>query len=76
MASQEQTMVFRKGFLIDLGLEPTQDGAGPKMGTAGEGEEVGEISMMVLAGVLGADMSFLRAMVGVTAKMATRLVSL
>ncbi len=56
--------MFRKGFLIPSGLVPTQDGGGPKMGTVGEGEEAGEISMTALAGVLGADMSFLKAMVG------------
>ncbi len=56
--------MFKKGFLMLSGLEPTQDGAGPKTGTVGEGEEVGEILMMALAGVLGADMLFLKAMVG------------
>jgi len=64
MVSEKQVTVFRKGFLMELGLEPTQDGAGPKIGTVGEGEKVGEISIMALAGVLGADMSFLKAMVG------------
>ncbi len=32
----------------------------------GEGEEVGEILMMALAGVLGVDISFLKAMVGIS----------
>ena len=58
--------VFRKGFLMALGLKPTQDGAGPRMGIVGEGEEAGEISIIALVGVLGADMSFLRAMVGIS----------
>ncbi len=65
-ASEKQVTVFKKGFLMLLGLEPTQDGAGPKTGIVGEGEEVGEISMMALAGVLGADMLFLKAMVGMS----------
>ncbi len=66
MASKEQVTVFRNGFLMASGLELTQDGAGPKMGFVGEGEEAGEISIMALAGVFGADMSFLRAMVGMS----------
>ncbi len=63
-ASEKQVTVFRNRFLMALGLEPTQDGAGPRTGIVGEGEEVGEISMMALAGVMGADMSILGTKVG------------
>ncbi len=36
------------------------------MGTVGEREDMGEISITALAGVLGADMSFFRAKVGIS----------
>ncbi len=47
-----------------LELEPTQDGGRPRVGMVGEGEEAGEILIMVLAGVVGADMSILGTKVG------------
>ena len=47
------------------GLDPTQDGGGPRVGMVGEGEEVGEILIMALAGVTGADMLILGTKVGI-----------
>ena len=64
--SEEQVTVLRNGFLMVLGLEPTQDGARPRTGMVGEGEEAGEISMMALAGVTGADISLIGAKVGMS----------
>ncbi len=58
--------MLRNGFLMVLGLELTQDGAGPRTGMVGEGEEAGEISMMALAGVMGADISLIGAKVGMS----------
>ena len=63
-AREEHWTLFRNGFLISLRLDPTQDGGSPRVGTVREGEEVGEISIMVLAGVMGADMSILGTKVG------------
>ena len=57
-------MLFKNRFLIVSGLEPTQDGGGPKVGMVGEGEEVGEISMIALAGVAGANILILGTKVG------------
>ena len=64
IVSKEQVTVFRKGFLMELGLEPTQDRGGPRTGIVGEREEAGEISITALAGVVGADMSILETKVG------------
>ncbi len=50
--------MFKNGFLMASGLELTQDRGGLRVGIVGEGEEVGEISMMVLVEVAGADISF------------------
>ncbi len=47
-----------------LGLKPTQDRGGPKVGIVGEGEKAGEISRMALAGVVEADMLILGTKVG------------
>jgi len=63
-ASEEQTTVFRNGFLIVLGWVLTHDGAGPKIGGDCEGEEAREISITALAGVVGADILILWAKVG------------
>jgi len=56
--------MFRNRFLRALGLEPTQDRGGPKVGIVGEGEEAGEISIKALVGVVGADMLILGTKVG------------
>ena len=64
VASEEQTTVFRNGFLIDSGWVPTHDRAGPKTRGVCGGEEAGEILITALAGVVGADMSTLWAKVG------------
>ncbi len=66
VVSEEQTTVFRNGFLIEPGWLLTHDGAGPKTGGDWGGEEAGEISIMALAGVVGADMSILWAKVGIS----------
>jgi len=66
IASKEQVTVLRNRFLILSGLVPTQDRASPKVGGDWGGEEAGEISITALAGVVGADMSFLWAKVGMS----------
>ena len=37
MAREEHWTLFRNGFLIWSGFEPTQDGGGPRVGMVGEG---------------------------------------
>ncbi len=64
MARKEHWTLFRNGFLIWSGFEPTQDGGGPRVGMVGEGEEAGEVSIMALAGVVGAVMLILGAKMG------------
>ncbi len=61
MARDKHWTLFRNGFLMLSGLDLTQDGGGPRVGMVGEGEEAGEILIMVLA---GADMSILGTKVG------------
>ncbi len=63
-AREKQVTMFRNRFLRALGLEPTQDRGGPKVGIVGEGEEAGEISITALVGVVGADMLILGTKVG------------
>jgi len=63
-AREEHWMLFRNRFPMRSGLDPTQDGGGPRVGMVEEGEEAGEILMTALAGVIGADMLILRTKVG------------
>jgi len=63
-AREEHWMLFRNRFPMRSGLDPTQDGGGPRVGMVEEGEEAGESLMTALAGVIGADMLILRTKVG------------
>jgi len=47
-----------------VGVGSNPGGGGPRVGTVGEGEEVGEILITALAGVMGADIWIFGARVG------------